>query len=415
METVLIACRFASPVFLIACLFLMAPIELLRCRGKYAPVHDTDRCDAVDNEPLTLAFIMIKKRNSYLVPICFVSLLLMGSCSAFLEVLPASEVETLTQDFFKNEEVVSGWRNLETAVENCSGTYVRKLVEESGKSTIIEERKFSKRGNSTKSEVWMRGEAETLVPYRLICSNPRYFFGLRSTLGDGDANPWKITDVQLQVPNPKWNYVVQLERDSGVLGFIRAPYAVMGFPLYELLEDETFVFSNVRFVDSDQKIIATDFSWKIPEDLAMPPGAGPGLNISGFIEFNSQESWRVERFGVRMSKSNDSKDFMYFDVYLEYSKTDEGIPYVSKILRCPSNVGYGEKCNTMIVDEVFDIDFTPVPDSEFTLSHYGFPEPEFGEPKMGWFRIFLMTIGGLMVVYALWRLYRNRKGGITNG
>ena len=53
-------------------------------------------------------------------------------------------------------------------------------------------------------------------------------------------------------------------------------------------------------------------------------------------------------------------------------------------------------------------------DREFTLSHYGFPEPDFGERHASPIRYALTVIGMLIVVYALWRLNRRRKGGIKN-
>jgi len=46
----------------------------------------------------------------------------------------------------------------------------------------------------------------------------------------------------------------------------------------------------------------------------------------------------------------------------------------------------------------------------FTLSDYGFPEPDFGDQRISTLRYFLVTIGGLLVAFALWRMYRNRKG-----
>ena len=53
----------------------------------------------------------------------------------------------------------------------------------------------------------------------------------------------------------------------------------------------------------------------------------------------------------------------------------------------------------------------PLTDKEFTLLHYGLPEPDLGEPRPGPFRYTLAVIGLLMITYALWRMYRQRKGG----
>jgi hypothetical protein len=45
----------------------------------------------------------------------------------------------------------------------------------------------------------------------------------------------------------------------------------------------------------------------------------------------------------------------------------------------------------------------------FTLSHYGLPEPDFGEQRPNRVRYTLMVIGILMIVIALWQMYQKRK------
>jgi len=53
------------------------------------------------------------------------------------------------------------------------------------------------------------------------------------------------------------------------------------------------------------------------------------------------------------------------------------------------------------------------PAGEFTLSHYGFPEPDFpdfGERRPSRTQYVLAAIGVIMIVIALWRMYQTRKG-----
>ncbi len=45
----------------------------------------------------------------------------------------------------------------------------------------------------------------------------------------------------------------------------------------------------------------------------------------------------------------------------------------------------------------------------FTLSHFGLPEPDFGERRVSRFRYILMAVGGLLIVIALWKMYNKRK------
>ena len=64
----------------------------------------------------------------------------------------------------------------------------------------------------------------------------------------------------------------------------------------------------------------------------------------------------------------------------------------------------------LVNERKFDLRETdPNSFKKFTLSHYGLPEPDFGERRSSPFRYILMSIGALMIAYALWRIYRERK------
>lgn len=54
-------------------------------------------------------------------------------------------------------------------------------------------------------------------------------------------------------------------------------------------------------------------------------------------------------------------------------------------------------------------DIGSISPARFTLSHYGIPEPDFGERRVNRLRYILMTIGGLMIAFALWQIYQKRK------
>jgi hypothetical protein len=47
--------------------------------------------------------------------------------------------------------------------------------------------------------------------------------------------------------------------------------------------------------------------------------------------------------------------------------------------------------------------------SRFTLSHYGLPEPDFGESRANRIRYVIMSLGVLLIVIGLWRMYKKRQ------
>jgi hypothetical protein len=46
--------------------------------------------------------------------------------------------------------------------------------------------------------------------------------------------------------------------------------------------------------------------------------------------------------------------------------------------------------------------------SRFTLSHYGLPEPDFGESRHNRIRYAIMSLGVLLIMIGLWRMYKKR-------
>jgi len=64
----------------------------------------------------------------------------------------------------------------------------------------------------------------------------------------------------------------------------------------------------------------------------------------------------------------------------------------------------------LVTERKFDLRETaPNSFKNFTLSGYGLPEPDFGERRASPFRYTLLLIWGLIIAYALWRMYRKRK------
>ena|GEM_PF-5093542 len=322
----------------------------------------------------------------------------------------ADSPAVLSIDFIKNEDVLSSWRALSLAVENCNGKMARKVMEQRGDAWTNEKYNFMKKGNSVKTERWaiMDYESKTLRKRSVSASNPHYFFSLRNRTESESV--WEIFDMHLQTSDITLNSVIRHENDAGPLGCLVASYSIMGVPLWDMVNDENFIFLKIDRIGEDKKIVSIDFSWKLPSYLTPPKVSGIDDIIHGRVELNSHEYWKIEKIYFRTSYNQSNKrGVRYTDNYLEYSETEGGVPYVVRILTYASDTGHGRKELPASIFEVLDIDFTPVPDREFTLSHYGFPEPNFGDRRPSPVRYTLMVIGMLMIAYALWRMYKKRN------
>ena len=307
-------------------------------------------------------------------------------------------------DYLKNEYAISGWRALAAIVENCSGKMERRLLEERGEPWIIERQCFKIRGNSVRTERWsvVDEESKEMERRSASASNPHYFFNLQSTFESGAENAWELLDVQQQISGRGLNPVISRENDAGPLGRINASHAILGVPLWELIEDESFHVSNVDYITPDRTIVSADFSWKLPSHLAPPRASGIDDTMYGYVEFNTQEYWRIEKLYFRMSYSqNNRRGYRYIDYYLEYANTGHEAPHVTRISMYVSNTGHGKRELPANIVEILDIDFTPVPASEFTLSHYGFPEPVDPIRRIGVLNIVLSVIGILLIALGI--------------
>ena len=49
------------------------------------------------------------------------------------------------------------------------------------------------------------------------------------------------------------------------------------------------------------------------------------------------------------------------------------------------------------------------PFEEFTLSHYGLPEPDFGDHRPNRMRYIIMAVGLLMIGIGAWRMIQKRR------
>ncbi|MBQ2556750.1 MAG: hypothetical protein II561_09370, partial [Thermoguttaceae bacterium] len=54
---------------------------------------------------------------------------------------------------------------------------------------------------------------------------------------------------------------------------------------------------------------------------------------------------------------------------------------------------------------------TETSSSYYTLSSYGFPEPDFGSSKVGLARLIMTAVGALAILLGLWNFYRRRSSG----
>jgi hypothetical protein len=94
-------------------------------------------------------------------------------------------------------------------------------------------------------------------------------------------------------------------------------------------------------------------------------------------------------------------------IFNEYEFTKSNFPYLKKHKRVINGIEY----NNFTIETICT-KFIPVenlPDSRFTLSHYGLPEPDFGERRTNRIRYIIIGIGILMMAIGAWRMIQKRR------
>ncbi|MDR1923842.1 MAG: hypothetical protein LBQ66_05670 [Planctomycetaceae bacterium] len=266
---------------------------------------------------------------------------------------------------------------------------------------------FQVRGNSLMTEAWVPREGNTFKRYKVFCTNSSYYFVLKDTL-EQNGERWLIDKVE------KWdaskNNPITTDSLSDVAGCLKGAYSLLGVPLWQLLDDEKFIIKNITPNKLQPSFVDLEFHWAFPEELLKyAPGVLP--EFDGIITLNPSKCWRVEETYSDLVVVRDSKEVRLFNnLHFDYRESPKGGSYYVYRTRTHNseNVFVKDKM-PVLISEITKIDFSPVDKENFTLTHFGFPEPDFGGKSYRGSRYFLIVFGSLLTFIGLWRMYRSRK------
>jgi hypothetical protein len=313
------------------------------------------------------------------------------------------------ENLFNKSEAIKGWKLLAKTVETCSCEYQSRSEGIEGMKEPLQRWRFfiQTHGDSLMMEAWVPRESDTFKRYKVFCTNSSYCFVLKDTL-EQNGERWLIDTVEKLYPsknNPILNGGLY-----DVAGFLKGAYSFVGVPLWQLLDDEKFVIRNITPNKSQTSFVDIEFNWVLPNEiLKYAPGMSP--DIDGIITLNPSKCWRVEEIYSDMVQVRDSKEIRVFgNLHLDYQESPNGNSYYV----CRTRTHYSENVFVkdkmpVLIGEITKIDFSPINKKNFTLTHFGFQEPDFGEKSYSGARYFLIVLGSLLTFIGLWRIYRSRK------
>jgi hypothetical protein len=145
------------------------------------------------------------------------------------------------------------------------------------------------------------------------------------------------------------------------------------------------------------------------------------LKVIYKYEPSTEHGYRNIRSGILYLLKNHyylvkKADFDYFDTSFvprdkanlinDFSFETDGVPMlVNQTIKAPKGID-GAWSFTFKISELVKHDFSQ---SEFYLSHYGLPEPDFGERRTKRGRYISVGLGLLMMIIGAWRMIRERR------
>ncbi len=198
--------------------------------------------------------------------------------------------------------------------------------------------------------------------------NSSYAFILEQSPNGGQN---KVLFVEKLGVDPSIDALVA-EREKTPRAMLLAGYYLWRQPLALLLESGALTVDRVCAITSDGKqLVRVEFQCLVKDQSGKPE-----FRVTdGYLVCDPQREWALVEYGGRNHYfANDSESQM--TAVLEYGDTIAQMPIATKIRMTIRSLKTDYRSESVIRIKVTDRN---VPEEVFYLSHYGLPEPDFGE------------------------------------
>lgn len=316
--------------------------------------------------------------------------------TALVWVDAASADEGLRERFLT--EAPKGWAKIEAAAKEMQGSGTMSQVVDHSKTNEPD----------TRTE-WTFKLAGDLLLYEQVRSsgndnpvvsaggvNSKYFFFLKKNV---QADSWLVGQVETNKDDKIGP--AHISRLGGFLTYFLSSCSLFGTPLAELINDPAFRVKKIDSVAGSDSLVAVQFDYKSPETPSNDPRKRSILQVlrGGQLVLDSKHHWAIHQCKVSYAARDYSSEYA-----IEYDVQKGTIPIVKSYRETTTRA----KLGTHTVDVDFDVVPRTIPESEFTLSAYGLPEPmgvEWPEPpSRAYIWLFVGALGALVTGLAFRRL-----------
>ncbi|MBX3423040.1 MAG: hypothetical protein KF752_15905 [Pirellulaceae bacterium] len=228
--------------------------------------------------------------------------------------------------------------------------------------------------------------------------NPDYCFVLTRANG----GPYSIMDVQKYGRSELDDREIAIRKAEASTIFWA--YVFYGRPVWELLRHPDCKLLSIEssLTTTGQEMVRVDFEFAPQEKKFLAVDFGIK---DGYIVFSPDDGWKMVRYCRGYCHGQDPNtptDPRVTKATAEDSPSDQLAFCKLGVIECPAAKPPNEGENHLICTQS---SYTPVPKEEFYLSHYGFPEPNFGS-KRYWLWMLGGLIGGIACIVASRRLLK---------
>ena len=243
---------------------------------------------------------------------------------------------------------------------------------------------------------------------RIIGANKKYLFELSRGRYDDDSEKsksWTIVNII-----PQWESIPLAPRLDPVarpLFFAGGIEITDYWTSLDLCSSKCFQALNFQEITSDEgeEIVKISFKINEPVDDYLSKDVIP---YKGYLSYYPNRNWLLKEANIFVRGATPDTPSGRVDVTYDFLKRDDNVYYVSKTTA--NYVIDGNDLPVKTVERTFSVKHLPnLDNSRFTLSHYGLPEPDFGEARPNRIRYIMMVFGGFLVAIAVWQMVQKRR------
>jgi hypothetical protein len=190
---------------------------------------------------------------------------------------------------------------------------------------------------------------------------------------------------------------------------VNAPRLLGDVPLANILDDPGFTIQrSIVHKVGDKPLVLVDFRYK-PKGINHPDAKDPRkpkitcVLEKGTIILDRERAWSAQQTTLQYING------IIVNIQLEYKGEHRGLPVISKIIEEIAVTGHAQREVSWL--QFSDLRFHDVPESDFTLSAFGLPEPvgvEWEQPRPRWY-LWIMVVAFALLALALTLGYLRKR------